>query len=316
MFFTTAIAYFRDWAPSAALYYAADGDLVDLARYLNAGDLTGVTPYIASIHYRHPTLAALARDYGRIRWLTGGSTVVFPAQGEALLIVPRSASDDLAWIESVLPADSLVAALPGPDGAPAFHAYRVAAGPEVSPTHPLTANLANAVNLLGYDVLGEPRSGASADVAVWWRVLTAPGQGDYGPVARLADPWGSVWGESAPFHQITGGKIIRSSTGKSHNRARQAFLQAAASVARSNCAFGAFYRRLKARVGPAQAQVATAHKIARVAYHLLKYKVEYCQMSAQEYEQQFREREIRHLQRKAARLGFTLSPQPAGGAVS
>jgi len=59
-------------------------------------------------------------------------------------------------------------------------------------------------------------------------------------------------------------EIIRSSTGKSHSRARQAFLQAAASVARSHCAFGTFYRRLKARVGPARAQVATAHKIARV----------------------------------------------------
>lgn len=121
------------------------------------------------------------------------------------------------------------------------------------------------------------------------------------------------WLKLAPSNQITGGKIIRSSTGKSHNRARQAFLQAAASVARSNCAFGAFYRRLKARVGPAQAQVATAHKIARVVYHLLRFKVEYRQMSAQEYEQQFREREIRHLQRKAARLGFNLTPL---GAVS
>lgn len=121
------------------------------------------------------------------------------------------------------------------------------------------------------------------------------------------------WLRLAPNNQITGGKIIRSSTGKSHNRARQAFLQAAASVARSNCALGAFYRRLKARVGPAQAQVATAHKIARIVYHLLKFKVEYQQMSAQEYEEQFREREIRHLQRKAARLGFTLMP---AGAVS
>jgi len=123
------------------------------------------------------------------------------------------------------------------------------------------------------------------------------------------------WLKLCPNNQITGGKIIHSSTGKSHNRARQAFLQAAASVARSDCAFGAFYRRLKARVGPAQAQVATAHKIARVVYHLLKFKVEYQQMSAQEYEQQFREREIRHLRRKAARFGFSLTPV-ASGAVS
>lgn len=124
------------------------------------------------------------------------------------------------------------------------------------------------------------------------------------------------WLKLAPNNQITGGRIIRSSTGKSHNRARQAFLQAAASVARSHTALGAFYRRLKARLGPAQAQVATAHKIACIVYHLLKFKVEYQSMSAQEYERQFREREIRHLQRKAARLGFTLSPLPVATAVS
>lgn len=41
------------------------------------------------------------------------------------------------------------------------------------------------------------------------------------------------WLKLCPNNRITGGKIIASSTGKSHNRARQAFLQAAASVARS-----------------------------------------------------------------------------------
>jgi len=206
----TAVAYFRDWASSAALYYAADGDLADVAAVLNRVDLTTTTPYVASIHYRHPTLAFLAEDYGKIRWLTGGQTVVFPAEGEALLIFPRSASEDLAWVQSVLPDDSPVAsAAPlGPDGAPAFHAYRVGPAPNgstelakaLTPTHSLTANLAQIALLLGYDVIGEPRSGESAEVAVWFRVLNVPDQGDYGPVARLTDPWGFAWGETQPFH--------------------------------------------------------------------------------------------------------------------
>ena len=206
----TAVAYFRDWASSAALYYAADGDMADVAATLNQADLTATTPYVASIHYRHPTLAFLAEDYGRMRWLTGGRTVVFPAEGEALLIFPRSALEDLAWVRSVLPDDTLVptAAPLGPDGAPAFHAYRVGPAPDgstelaevLAPTHPLTADLAHVALLLGYDVVGEPRSGESAEVAVWWRVLNAPDQGDYGPVARLTDPWGFVWGEAQPFH--------------------------------------------------------------------------------------------------------------------
>lgn len=121
------------------------------------------------------------------------------------------------------------------------------------------------------------------------------------------------WLKLCPNNQITGGKIIRSSTGKSHNRARQAFLQAAAAVTRSRCGLGAYYRRQRARLGPAQAQMATAHKLARIVYHMLKFKVEYYRLSAEAYEQQFRERELRHLQRKAARLGFVLAP---AGAVS
>jgi hypothetical protein len=198
----TASAYFNHWAASAALYYAADGDLADVAAYLNQADLTAATPYVASIHYRHPTLAFLAEEYGAIRWLTGGKTFVFQTERETLLILPHSASRDLAWIQSALSDDALVSttAPPGPDGAPAFHAYRIRPTPDLTPTHSLTANLAHAVGLLGYDVVGQPRSNESAEVAVWWRVLNAPPAGDYAPLARLTDPWGFVWGETRPFH--------------------------------------------------------------------------------------------------------------------
>jgi len=54
--------------------------------------------------------------------------------------------------------------------------------------------------------------------------------------------------------------------------------------------------------------VTTAHKIAQVVYHMLKFIVDYQAVSAQEYDQRFREREIRYFQRKAAKFGFTLSP--------
>jgi hypothetical protein len=199
---TTAVIYFRDWAPSSALYDVAGGDLVDVATYLNQTDLSATTPYIASIHYRHPTLAFLAEDYGRIQWLTGGKTVVFPAEGDGLLVFPRSASNDLTWARSVLPDDARtpVAAAPGPGAPPAFYAYHIRSNPNLEPTRPLTANLAHVVHLLGYDVIGQPRSNGSAEVVVWWRVMNPPNAGDYGPVARLTDPWGFVWGETQPFH--------------------------------------------------------------------------------------------------------------------
>lgn len=116
------------------------------------------------------------------------------------------------------------------------------------------------------------------------------------------------WLGLAPKNEISGGKILVSRTQKTRNRAGQAFRMAAASVMRADCAFGAFYRRQKARLGPAQATVATAHLIARVVYRMLKYHVEYEPLSTQEYEQHYREQQIKYLERKASKLGFQLAP--------
>jgi len=119
------------------------------------------------------------------------------------------------------------------------------------------------------------------------------------------------WLGLTPHHEISGGKILRNHTLKTDNRAGQALRQAAACVIRSKSAFGAFYRRKKAQLGPMQALVATAHKIARTVYHLLKYKTTYHDMGAETYELQFREREVAHLRQKAAKLGFTLTTADA-----
>ncbi len=116
------------------------------------------------------------------------------------------------------------------------------------------------------------------------------------------------WLGLAPKHEISGGKILKNRVPKTHNRAGQAYRRAAASVMRSDCAFGAFYRRQKARLGPAQAVVATAHVISRVVYRMLKYQVEYEPLSIEEYEKHFREQQIKYLEKKAAKLGFQLAP--------
>lgn len=115
------------------------------------------------------------------------------------------------------------------------------------------------------------------------------------------------WLGLAPHNDISGGKVLRSRRLKVVNRAAQAFRQAAQSVSRSNSAIGAYYRTMRARKGPGQATVATAHKIARVVYHLLKYGKAYQPESAEAYEQQRQEREHRALERRANKLGYTLT---------
>jgi len=125
------------------------------------------------------------------------------------------------------------------------------------------------------------------------------------------------WLTLAPHNDISGGKRLRSRTLPGHNRAGQAFRMAAQSVAKSpNSAFGAFYRRMKARLGAKQAIVATAHKIARAFYHILKHRTPFHDLGGEEYERRAREREIKNLQKRAAKLGLAIVETPANPALA
>jgi len=122
------------------------------------------------------------------------------------------------------------------------------------------------------------------------------------------------WLHLAPHNDISGGKVLRSRLLKGGNRAGQVFRLAARSVSRSDSAFGAFYRRMRAKHGPKTAIVATAHKLARTFYHMLKYRRPYQAKSAEVDEAQAREREVAKLARQARKLGIELvmpAPQPA-----
>lgn len=121
-----------------------------------------------------------------------------------------------------------------------------------------------------------------------------------------------AWLSLAPHHEISGGRVLRNRTLKTGNRAGQAFRLAAQSVSRSpHSAFGAFYRRMKAKLGPEKAIVATAHKIARCFYHMLKERTPYRDLGAEEYDHRQRARELAALRKKAARLGVQLVEFPA-----
>lgn len=122
------------------------------------------------------------------------------------------------------------------------------------------------------------------------------------------------WLGLCPNNRITGGKVKGRRTKKTDNRAAQALRVGAQTLARSDSALGAFYRRIRARHGPAKAVVASAHKLARIVYHMLKNRVDYHDPGADYYNEQQRERALKRLHKQAARLGFRLElvdPLPA-----
>ena len=93
-----------------------------------------------------------------------------------------------------------------------------------------------------------------------------------------------------PNHRITGGRVRNKSTRRVQSRASHALRLAAQSVARSKSALGGFYRRIRARCGAAKAIVATAHKLAKTIYQMLKHGEEYVAQGQEEYEKHYRER--------------------------
>lgn len=117
------------------------------------------------------------------------------------------------------------------------------------------------------------------------------------------------WLGLSPDHRITGGKILSSHTRRVDNRLSDALRLAATSLEHSASALGAYYRRMKRRLGAPQAITATAHKLARIIYRLLKYGEAYVQQGLEEYEQRTKARTLKAVQKTAAALGFKLIPQ-------
>ena len=114
------------------------------------------------------------------------------------------------------------------------------------------------------------------------------------------------WLGLSPGSKISGGKRLSGKTKPVANRAAVALRMAASSLYRANCALGAYYRRMKARRGAPKAITATAHKLARLVYSMLKHGTEYTDAGQDYYEQQYRSRALKNLKTRARQLGFDL----------
>jgi transposase len=117
------------------------------------------------------------------------------------------------------------------------------------------------------------------------------------------------WLGLAPRHEKSGGKLLRKRTLKSANRANTALRIAAQAVSRSASAIGAFFRHIKAKHGPAKAITATAHKLARIIYFMLKHRQPYHDIGADHYRERQQKQLLHYLNRKAKRLDMVLVPR-------
>jgi hypothetical protein len=113
------------------------------------------------------------------------------------------------------------------------------------------------------------------------------------------------WLGLCPDNDISGGKVLWRGNRRVKNRAGTLFRLAAHSLHRDKTPMGDYLRRMKAKLGPAAATTATAHKIAIILYTMVKKQVEY---DATLWVQRdlMREKRIEaNLQKQAARRGYT-----------
>jgi transposase len=97
---------------------------------------------------------------------------------------------------------------------------------------------------------------------------------------------------------------------KGTGRVTIALRLAARSVGKTMTPLGLFYRRIRSRIGGLGAVKATAHKLACLVYRMLKHGEEYVTQSMVDYEAKMNANLLKSLERKAAAIGFQLTPLP------
>jgi transposase len=125
----------------------------------------------------------------------------------------------------------------------------------------------------------------------------------FGTAKRFAS-----WLGLAPDNKISGGKILSSGTRPCANRASKTFRLAAYGMHHAKSSLGAYYRRMRAKLGAPKAITAVAHKLARIFFTMLATKRPFTDIGQEAYEQHYKNRAIKAISRQAKDLGFTLTP--------
>jgi transposase len=116
------------------------------------------------------------------------------------------------------------------------------------------------------------------------------------------------WLRLCPDPKISGSLVLSSRTRPTKNRAALALRMATQGLHRSDTFLGDYFRRMKARMGAPKAMTATAHKLARIVYHMITAQQEYDATVFQQQEQRRRDRKTAKLHAQARALGFHLVP--------
>ena len=124
------------------------------------------------------------------------------------------------------------------------------------------------------------------------------------------------WLTLCPGTKKSGGRVLSSKTRPTNSRLSHALRVAAQTLARSRSHLGNFYRSMRARLAAPKAITATAHKLARILYHLLTTGSPYDETVFDREQQKQNLRLHKRLAKQAKLLGLQLVPINAGESCS
>ena len=197
-----AYDYFGRWSADAEARAIYGAEFTEVADYLKSSELNG--PVVLS--------AAYYRDWDRFRldlqmhhhppfviWFDGRQTLLLPPTGSGLdppYIFTRSAPPHTHWM------GFLVAETQGTD----MTVYRLRSDARPTLATPLSVTIGDRLDetgiqyevlqLLGYQIEGQPRAGDTLPILLHWQPLRdVPGDPDYAFFAHLRDRRGYTWAQ-------------------------------------------------------------------------------------------------------------------------
>jgi transposase len=112
----------------------------------------------------------------------------------------------------------------------------------------------------------------------------------------------AAWLNVAPNTKITGGKIISSKMQKKKNHAGQTLRMAGNSLKKCKSPLGDYARKMKSRLGKRGGNVASAHKLAKIVYTMLKNKTPYNPDIVKLSHEKWTEKRIEYLEKQIRQL--------------
>lgn len=117
-----------------------------------------------------------------------------------------------------------------------------------------------------------------------------------------------AWLALCPNNRISGGRVLNCRTRKSNNRVATALRLGAFGLNNAKCQMGQYCRRMKGRLGKAEGITATAHKLARIIYSMIRHGRAYDEKEAFKSNPGVERKRQKNLKILAKQMGFELVP--------